>query len=117
MPFVERDSSGNIVAVATAVTATAGEWLDAGDPALTAFVGRVAPVSASTPAGGALAQLESSDLGLIRVLEDLIDTLLAKDVIRFTDLPIPAQNRLLQRRSLRESLNSVSLLDDDSGLL
>lgn len=116
MPFVERDSSGNIVAVATAATASAGEWLDAGDPALTAFVGRVAP-AASAQAGGALAQLESSDLGLIRVLEDLIDTLLAKDVIRFTDLPIPAQNRLLQRRSLRESLNSVSLLDDDSGLL
>ncbi|QDF95796.1 hypothetical protein CJ010_04145 [Azoarcus sp. DD4] len=114
MPFVERDPSGEIVAVAAVATATATEWLDAADPAVAAFTRRVAPAPAPNEA---LAALVSSDLGLVRVLEDLIDTLLAKDVIRFTDLPIPAQNRLLQRRSLRESLSAVSLLDDDSGLL
>lgn len=114
MPYVERDPSGNIVAVAVAATPAAAEWLDAADPALAAFTRRVAAVPAASEA---LSALESTDLGLIRVLEDLIDTLLAKDVIRFTDLPIAAQNRLLQRRSLRESLNAVSLLDDDRGLI
>lgn len=115
MPFVERDPSGEIVAVAAVATATATEWLDAADPAVVAFTRRV--VAPAPAPNEALAALVSSDLGLVRVLEDLIDTLLAKDVIRFTDLPIPAQNRLLQRRSLRESLSAVSLLDDDRGLL
>ena len=76
------------------------------------------------PGGGApppepLVALQQSDLGLIRVLEDLIDTLLAKDVILFTDLPVPAQNRLLARRSLRSSLSALRLLGDDadSGLI
>ncbi|CAL93268.1 hypothetical protein [Azoarcus olearius] len=112
MPFVERDASGNITAVALEQSAAAREWLEPGDPAVAAFARRLG----SHP-GEALAALESSDIGLIRVIEDLIDTLLAKDVIRFTDLPLPAQNRLLQRRSLRQSLNSDSLLDDDAGLL
>lgn len=113
MPFVERDTSGKIVAARVAPTATATEWVEAGDPGLAALTG----VTEAGRQESVLAALESSDLGLIRVLEDLIDTLLAKDVIRFTDLPIPAQNRLLQRRNLRASLGGLTLLDDDGGVL
>lgn len=114
MPFVERDSSGKIVAARAAPTAASNEWVDAGHPDLAALTGST--TDASRP-DSVRAALEHSDQGLIRVLEDLIDTLLAKDVIRFTDLPIPAQNRLLQRRNLRASLTGLTLLDDDNGLL
>jgi hypothetical protein len=61
----------------------------------------------------ALNRLASSDQALIRVLEDLIETLVAKNVIHFTDLPEAAQTKLLERRSLRRSLNGLQLLQDE----
>ncbi|WP_418647288.1 hypothetical protein ACNQFN_19200 [Thauera butanivorans] len=114
MPFVERDSSGKIIAARLAASATAGEWVEPGSPELGALTASITDKPAPEQVR---VSLEHSDQGLIRVLEDLIDTLLAKDVIRFTDLPLPAQNRLLQRRNLRASLSAPSLLDDDGGLL
>jgi hypothetical protein len=47
---------------------------------------------------------------LVRVLEDLIDLLITRDVIRFTDLPLPAQEKLMERRSMRQSLGALDLL-------
>ena len=41
--------------------------------------------------------LSSSDAGLARVTEDLIELLIARGVIRFTDLPLAAQNKLLEQ--------------------
>lgn len=57
--------------------------------------------------------LANSDAGLARVTEDLIDILINRGVIQFTDFPPPAQAKLLQRRHTRESLsNRLKLLDD-----
>lgn len=67
-----------------------------------------------------LEKLAESDQALIRVVEDLIDTLIRKDLLHFTDLPEAAQAKLLERRSLRHSVNTLSLLgedDDNSGLI
>lgn len=67
-----------------------------------------------------LEKLAESDQALIRVVEDLIDTLIRKDLLHFTDLPEAAQAKLLERRSLRHSANTLSLLgedDDNSGLI
>lgn len=69
------------------------------------------PQSVRTPE--ALDRLASSDQALIRVLEDLIETLVSRNLIHFTDLPEAAQTKLLERRSLRRSLNSLQLLQDD----
>lgn len=109
MPFVKRDSSGRVVAVSEQETADIREWIDADEPALAAYLRMLAP----RPPADTRQALEDSDLGLIRVMEDLIDTLLAKDVIRFTDLPVAAQNRLLERRNLRASMNALKLLDSE----
>jgi len=109
MPFVKRDSSGSVVAVGEQETADVREWVEADDPALAAYVRTLAP----RPPAETRQALERSDLGLIRVIEDLIDTLLAKDIIRFTDLPVAAQSRLLERRSLRASMNALKLLDSE----
>lgn len=60
--------------------------------------------------------LSSSDAGLARVTEDLIELLIARGVIRFTDLPLPAQNKLLDRKETRARMgNSLDLLADDPG--
>lgn len=65
----------------------------------------------------ALEKLAESDQALIRVVEDLVDTLIAKDLLRFTDLPEAAQAKLLERRNLRRSVNALNLLQDDDSKL
>ena len=65
----------------------------------------------------ALEKLAESDQALIRVVEDLIDTLIGKDLLRFTDLPEAAQAKLLERRNLRHSVNALNLLQDDDSKL
>ena len=42
------------------------------------------------------------DADFVRVLEDLIDTLIARHVINITDLPDQAQAKLFARKSFRE---------------
>lgn len=66
----------------------------------------------------ALERLADSDQGMVRVLEDLIETLIAKNLIRFTDLPEAAQAKLLERRSLRSSVNALQIFrnEDDQAL-
>ena len=71
-----------------------------------------------TAEGSAL--LNQTDVGLVRVLEDLIDVLITRGLIQFTDLPQAAQDKLLERRETRASMaDRLSLYprDDDSGLL
>lgn len=60
-----------------------------------------------------LERLAESDQAMVRVLEDLIETLVSRNLIHFTDLPDLAQTKLLERRSLRRSINGLSLLEDD----
>jgi hypothetical protein len=54
--------------------------------------------------------LRDSDLSFVRVLEDVIDLLIERSVIRFTDLPLPAQTKLLQRRDRRKQQQGLQLL-------
>lgn len=62
--------------------------------------------------------LASTDAGLARVTEDLIDILIHRGVIQFTDFPPGAQAKLLQRRQTRATLSKrLRLLDDDAGLI
>ena len=62
--------------------------------------------------------LSETDVGLARVLEDLIDVLITRGHIQFTDLPQAAQAKLLERRQTRATLGKrLDLLSDDSGLI
>lgn len=61
--------------------------------------------------------LSELDTGFIRVLEDLIDALLANGTLRLTDLPPQALAKLDQRRRARTRLrNSLDLIGDDDVL-
>ena len=54
------------------------------------------------------------DVDFIRVLEDLIDALLANGTLRLTDLPAEALEKLNQRKRVRQRLrDSLDLIDDD----
>ncbi len=60
-------------------------------------------------------ELASSDSGLARVTEDLIDILIHRGVIQFTDFPAAAQAKLLQRRLTRATLSRrLRLLDGEA---
>ena len=59
-----------------------------------------------------------SDAEFVRVLEDLIDTLITKNVIRHTDLPPAAQKKLMLRKGLRSRISgALDFLGQDERLL
>ncbi|MBF8221257.1 MULTISPECIES: tryptophan synthase subunit beta like protein [Halomonadaceae] len=101
--YVSRDETGALRRVSREATPECREWLPGDDPELDRFLGRE---TARDP-------MQASDLELVRVLEDLIQVLMEKGVISFTDLPDAARDKLLTRQSLRRRINSVNLLDDE----
>lgn len=105
MMYVKRDPQGKIVAVSREPMVAEGWSAAEGAEADLIVFGRDV-IEGANPMG-------SSDLGLVRVLEDLIELLVERSVIRFTDLPVPAQQKLMERRGAREALQHLSLLDDD----
>lgn len=76
--------------------------------------GPVNPGEAGEVDGHVVSVLSQSDTAIARVLEDLVDVLITRGVIQFTDLPQAAQEKLLSRRQTRAKLgNSLNLLPED----
>ena len=75
------------------------------------------PTDASgTPKGSG--KFSALDEDFIRVLEDLIDALLANGALRVTDLPPQALEKINRRKQIRERLrNSLDLITDDDALI
>ncbi len=103
MPFVKRNLEGEIVAVSALRDENHPDELTSDDADLRLFVQALS----SKPG------LAESDLKLVRVLEDLIDLLVDKSVIRFTDLPQRAQEKLSARHGARASMRALDLLSKD----
>ncbi len=112
MPYIRRNFEGRIVAFSEEASGThdSTDWHEArpDDPELLAFVRHAA--HSADPVG-------ASDAGMIRVVEDLVDLLIERGLIRFTDLPSAAQAKLTERRHWRTELRKLSLLDDDSSVI
>ena len=97
MPFVVRDAAGTIAEVHKTGSSRAREEVAPESAELRRFL-------ADTNGAHVRDALDESDLGLIRVLEDLITLLIDKRVIALTDLPEAAQRKLAYRYSLRSEL-------------
>ncbi|QTP59416.1 tryptophan synthase subunit beta like protein [Billgrantia antri] len=107
--YIKRNESGQVVQVSREATAECREFVPPCSPELQSFV---AEDDAENLA------LSKSDLAFVRVLEDVINVLMDKGVISFTDLPEPAQQKLMERQSLRKRRNSVGLMSDgDDGVI
>ena len=104
MPYIQRAPDGKILAVSNDPLIGPSEQISADAPELRAFFSMLDQQEKV---------FETSDLKLIRVIEDVIDLLIAKNVICITDLPPPVQTKLMERRSLRQSLNALQLFGDD----
>jgi len=64
------------------------------------------------------AELSDLDADFIRVLEDLIDALLANGTLRVTDLPPEAMQKLKRRKQARSRLrDALDLIDDSDDLI
>lgn len=70
---------------------------------------------AQTDSQAPLQELSALDVDFIRVLEDLIDALLANGTLRLTDLPPLALEKLSQRKQVRGRLRDSLDLIDSSG--
>ncbi len=115
--FCKRDDAGNIAAVThealSADQLTSGHW-----HAVSADAEEVRQFLVDDTDHASL--LSQTDVGLARVLEDLIDVLITRGLIQFTDLPQAAQAKLLERRQSRASLShrlELMPLDGENGLI
>ena len=100
MPYVRRDADGRVDAVFARPEGAATEELAADSPDLLAFLGQ----EAGRPS------FVESDLAMARVLEDLIDLLIDKGLVLFTDFPEAARQKLVDRHGLRREFAYVDSL-------
>lgn len=137
MVYIKRDETGSVVALSSTQPCDADDarWqrVDSDGLEVQSFLGKMAGGQPATSpkaaihsvypvpnqAAGSMCALgvDDTDIALIRVIEDLIDTLIKRGLIRFTDLPIAAQNKLIERRSWRSSMRETQLLDDDENVI
>jgi hypothetical protein len=104
MPYVKKDSDNRIIAVSE-VAADGFVEVAQDDQQLSGFLNSI---------DGNYHQLASTDLNFIRVLEDVIELLISKNNIRFTDLPQAAQEKMINRQQLRDTMNNqLDLLDNE----
>jgi len=109
MPFIRRNALGAIDSLHRRDEGGA-EFLPDDHPDVRAFVGGAAPAQ-----GDGFASL---DADFIRVIEDVIDALIAKNVINITDLPVEAQTKLFGRKGYREraTKDALKLFGDDEAI-
>jgi hypothetical protein len=103
MPYVQRDAAGALSSLHREAPDAAAEFLPDDDPQVLAFVG--------ADSEDRFARL---DADFVRVLEDVIDTLIGRNLINITDLPAEAQVKLFSRKTYRERYagNALKLFGD-----
>ena len=103
MPFLLRKADGSPLSLYREPQPGA-DWVAADHPDVLSFM--------DGDLSSGFARLDAS---LIRVVEDLVDVLISRELIRITDLPLEAQEKLFSRKSFREksSPRSLSLYNTD----
>jgi len=99
MPHIRRGPDGQIESIHRH-GAPGMEFVPDGHAELMTFLGHSAP--------------QQSDFGrldadFVRVIEDVIDTLIIKNLINITDLPGEAQAKLFARKNFRDRISKNSL--------
>ncbi|KTD22610.1 hypothetical protein [Legionella londiniensis] len=105
MVFVKRDPNNAICAIYANDKNGELEALDNNDAEVIAFLTQCALEKQYS--------FLKSDLDLIRVLEDLIQILMEKNLISITDFPLPVIEKLIARQKIRKQFEDVSKLFDE----
>jgi hypothetical protein len=107
MLYVKRDETGNIIALNNKPEPGAEEQKAIMDDEILAFLDN------SVDTDPWVQLLSLSDISFIRVLEDLIDLLIHKKIILFTELPEEAQKKISERKRVRKKISPDTLMVDD----
>jgi len=112
MPYAIRNHQGNIIALVSEAPQGADNPVSATDPEVIEFLSTHNHLESPQRA------LADSDLEIVRVTEDIIQLLIRKNIILFTDLPAAVQNKLLNREKLRSSMQAPTdnFLDDNESI-
>jgi hypothetical protein len=97
MPYARRNAAGEIDSLHRSALPDS-ELLPDDHPDVQAFVGN-----------DTKSDFSRLDADFVRVIEDVIDTLIVKNVINITELPEQAQAKLFARKSFRERVSKSSL--------
>ncbi|QJQ94138.1 MULTISPECIES: tryptophan synthase subunit beta like protein [Halomonadaceae] len=103
--YIKRNHQGQIEMASRTATSDCCELIAPGSPELADFIGRSDAAKSD--------ELEASDLEFVRVLDDVIELLLAKGTIGYAELPHAARSKLTARQYLRSRSKSVALLEND----
>jgi hypothetical protein len=111
MPYAVRNKNGQVIVLLREATNDNTEFLNSDHKDVIAFM--------DEEKHGAEQALAESDKDLSRVIEDLVQLLVDKNNIMFTELPPAVQFKLLNREKLRNSLKTTnnSFLQDDDILI
>jgi hypothetical protein len=108
VPNVLRDSSGRIRAVFSEPGCPACSQIDENAPELLEFLAQ----HTDNPLSSAKDALNFTDCELVRVIEDIVEVLIEKNLIMFTDLPEAAQNKISSRTRIRHDLRRLRSLEN-----
>ena len=103
--FIKRDNAGKIVTISKVQDGDSLEYMEDDNPELQIFMRSLKIYQQH--------ELAQTDQSMARVVEDVINLLVEKNLIFFTDLPDAAQKKLLVRRAMRGKHVSVDLIDDN----
>ena len=110
MPYITRDNKGEIIELHNSPDKGDDNWIEPGNPEVLDFIKRIETTEKARQA------LTNTDTEMVRVVEDLIDILMERQVFIFTELPEAVQAKLSARKQLRKDMNSLENLinEDDS---
>ena len=107
MLYIRRNQAGDIIALTGDGGEEGAEKASLLDDEVAVFLHQSGEIDAMTEL------LSLSDGSMARVLEDLIDLLISKNIILFTDLPEQARKKIELRRRARQNLSSDNIMVDD----
>jgi len=107
MLYIERDQDGRIISINNEPSSEDCEVISPLDEEVIEYL------SKNNRADELVTLLSKSDIGIIRIIEDLIYLLIKKNIIMFTELPPPAQEKLIKRRKVRKGLENSFIIDKD----
>ena len=107
MPYVSRNSEGDIVEIHNSPPEENSQWVEMNHPEVVQFLSQIETLDQ------AKSVLSSTDYEMIRIIEDLVDLLVVKQVIIFTELPVIVQEKLGVRKKLRKDMATLENLIGD----
>lgn len=107
MLCIERDKDGHIAAIRRSEAKPGQESVSLLDEEVLAFFRSSGEMETLTHL------LALSDMSIVRVLEDLVDLLIEKKIILFTELPPEAQEKIRVRQQLRTKMGGDTLMVED----